>query len=133
MRRKYLSILSSVYSSPMITSGVIFLFAGVASAANTLPAITPIATSSSDVICILQSITDYMFWIILTVSTIMVMYAAYTYITATDDAEKTSKARKTITYAAVGIVVALMAKGFPSIIESVFPASVGSGTITCPV
>jgi hypothetical protein len=52
----------------------------------------------------------------------MVLYAAFTYVTARDDVEKTSRARRTLTYAAIGIAVALMAVGFPQLVGSIFPA-----------
>jgi hypothetical protein len=53
----------------------------------------------------------------------MVVYAAFQYATAGDDTEKVATGRKTLTYAAVGIIVALCAAGFPSIVETVFPQS----------
>ena len=67
---------------------------------------------------------DAMFYILMAVSTVMIMWAAYLFVTAEDDAEKVSKARKTITYAAIGIVVAFLAKAFPEILYSTF-SSVG--------
>ena len=61
------------------------------------------------------------FWIVIVISIIMILLAAFNYVTAGDDTEKTTKARKMLTYAAVGIAVALLAEGFPQIIGSVFP------------
>jgi uncharacterized membrane protein YkvI len=63
----------------------------------------------------------YFFWIVMAISVIMVLYAAFTYVTARDDVEKTSRARRTLTYAAIGIAVALMAVGFPQLVGSIFP------------
>jgi hypothetical protein len=60
----------------------------------------------------------YFFWFIMVLASIMVIVAAYQYITAQDDTEKTSKARRTLTYAAVGIAVALCALAFPMIVGS---------------
>ena len=75
-----------------------------------------------------------MFWILIVVSVIMILIAAFQYVLAGDDTEKTTKARKTLTYAAVGIAVALLATGFPSIIASVFGPSVNiSVTSACAV
>ena len=53
-----------------------------------------------DVLC---TFIVYFFWIVITISVIMILYAAFTYVTARDDQEKTSRARRTITYAALGI------------------------------
>jgi hypothetical protein len=69
---------------------------------------------------------NWMFDILLTLSVIMVMWAAYVYLTAGDDTEKVHKATKTLTYAAVAILVALLAKGFPNIIASIFNQDAGS-------
>ncbi|MDP2598448.1 MAG: hypothetical protein Q8P49_01310 [Candidatus Liptonbacteria bacterium] len=68
---------------------------------------------------ILCPIAAAMFWILISVSTIMVLYAAFMYVTARGEPEKVSKAHKTIAYSAVAIVVALIAKAFPSIIASI--------------
>lgn len=63
------------------------------------------------------------FWIVIVVSIIMILLAAFNYVTAGDDTEKTTKARKMLTYAAVGIAVALLAEGFPQIVGSIFPSA----------
>jgi hypothetical protein len=64
-----------------------------------------------------------LFDILIAISVIMVMYAAYTYVLAGDDAEKVTKARHIITYAAVAILVALIARGFPTLVSTVFPGT----------
>jgi hypothetical protein len=71
---------------------------------------------------ILCPIAGYMFWILITLSTIMVLYAAFMYMTSQGDETKVSTATKTITYAAVAIVVALLAKGFPMLVASIVGA-----------
>jgi hypothetical protein len=56
----------------------------------------------------------------------MVLYAAYLYVFAQDDAEQVTTAKRAIFYAAIGIIVALAAKGFPSLVGSVFGQSVST-------
>src|SRR5579863_6151639 len=80
-------------------------------------------TTQNELQAFFCSVVGWFFWIVITISVIMVLFAAFTYVTARDDQEKTSKARKTLTYAAVGIAVALMAYGFPILIASVFPSN----------
>lgn len=80
-------------------------------------------TDAADLSELLCSIVGWFFWIVIVISIIMILFSAYTYVTARDDQEKTSKARKTLTYAAVGIAVALIAGGFPTLIASVFPGN----------
>ena len=67
-----------------------------------------------------------MFWVLIAVSVIMALLAAYNYMTAGDDTEKTTKARKMLMYAAIGVVVALIANGFPGLIASLFPGVSGA-------
>lgn len=69
---------------------------------------------------ILCPIAAAMFWVLIALSTVMVLVAAYMYVTANGDPEKVGKAHKTIGYAAAGVVVALIARVFPIVIASIF-------------
>jgi hypothetical protein len=92
-----------------------FLFAAPALAA------TPIITNTQgahDQIC---NVFTWMFWVLIAVSVIMVMWAAYLFVTAKDDAEQITEAKKAIFYAALGIVAGLLARGFPLLVASIFP------------
>ena len=100
----------------------IFFFASTASAFN----ITQPSDIPTQILC---PIANTMFLILITVSTIMVLYAAWIYVISRGDDEEISKARRTITYAAVGIVVALLAKGFPTVVASVVGGN--SGIVQC--
>ena len=95
-------------------------FVGVAHASSLQPPLQTVydLTTAQNLFC---NIISWFFWIVITISVIMVLYAAYTYVTATDNSEKTERARKTLTYAAVGIAVALIAVGFPHLIGDIFP------------
>ena len=86
-------------------------------APNALSSVTSPGTLDKAIFC---PIVDWMFWILISVSIIMIMYAAYIYLTAGDDTEKVHKATKTITYAAIAVIVALIAKGFKSLVGSIF-------------
>lgn len=97
------------------------IVAGVAHAADSVPAIASNVTDlENNLFC---PIINWMFFILIGVAIIMIMWAAYKYLTAGDDTEKVHSATKTITYAAVAVVVALLAKGFPAIIVSIFNVS----------
>ena len=67
----------------------------------------------------------WMFWILIALTVIFVLVAAYQYLTSAGDPSKVSSASKTIAFAAVAIVVALLAKGFPIIIITLFPSVTG--------
>lgn len=76
----------------------------------------------------------YFFYAVIIITTIMVVYASFLYVTAGDDTEKTTKARRTLTYAAVGIAVSLLAVGFPNIMLGLVGSTpVGSLTPHCSI
>jgi Type IV secretion system pilin len=97
------------------------VFAGVASFA--LPVFAQITISNTQgahaAIC---NVFAWMFWILMSVSVIMIMYAAYLFVTAQDDASQFTEAKQTMLYAAIGIVAALVARGFPLVIGGIFGA-----------
>jgi hypothetical protein len=89
-------------------------------------------TTQAGLITLLCNIINWFIIIVLAISVIMVLIAAFHYVTAEEDTEKTSKARRTLTYAAVGIAVALIAYGFPQIVATVFPSGTASvSSFTC--
>jgi hypothetical protein len=67
-------------------------------------------------------IANWMFYFLMILSVIMVVVAAYLYLTSNGDPEKVGKATKSITYAAIGIVVGLLAKAIPSLMASIIGA-----------
>lgn len=97
--------------------------------AQTLPS-SPI-NSPAQVKSALCSVAGWMFDFLIVLSVIMALWAAYTYITASDDAEKVSKARKILTYAALGIIVALIANGFPAIVGELVNTGLNGGGGAC--
>jgi len=106
----------------LIRSSILFpVFASAASFA--LPASAQITISNTQgahaAIC---NVFTWMFWILLSVSIIMILWAAYLFVTAQDDASQVTEAKDAMLYAAVGIVVALLARGFPLVVGSVFGA-----------
>lgn len=100
---------------------------------NTAPPPSPVTTPQG-VLNILCEFAVYFFYTVIIITVIMVVYASFLYITAGDDTEKTTKARRTLTYAAVGVAVSLCAVGFPSIIEGLAgSSSVGSLAPHCSI
>jgi len=59
---------------------------------------------------VLNNIIDWLFYIILIAAIFMVLVAAFTFLTAAGDPEKTTKARNYILYAIVAVIVAFLAK-----------------------
>jgi uncharacterized membrane protein len=108
----------------LVASGV--AYAAQQSAAPTI--VSSVSLLGTDLFC---PIIDWMFWILISLAIIMVMWAAYTYLTAGDDTEKVHRATKILTYAALAVGVALVAKGFPTLVMSVFQQGGQSSPLVC--
>ena len=70
-----------------------------------------------DVLNVIDRITNWMFTIFLAVAVIMILIAAFKYLTS-GGGENVAKAHKMILYAAVAIAVAVLAKGIVKVVES---------------
>ena len=122
--------MSKISSAALLSSLTVFLLGGIlpAYAQSTTPPPSPVTTPQG-VLNILCMFAVYFFYAVIIITVIMVVYAAFLYITAGDDTEKTTKARRTLTYAAVGVAVSLCAVGFPSIIEGLAGSSSGQTSL----
>jgi TRAP-type C4-dicarboxylate transport system permease small subunit len=74
-----------------------------------IPPITPVApTGSETVTSILSTIIGWFLLVAGAIAVIYLIWAGYTYITSAGDPEKATKARNSILYAAIGIVVIVL-------------------------
>lgn len=72
------------------------------------------------VICMLHTVhyvINWIFYIIIIAVGIMILYAAFLYLTSQGDPEKPQKANKLITYAIIGLVIALLARAIPAAVR----------------
>jgi hypothetical protein len=102
-------------AGPLVSLGLGLLMASFAQGA-TEP--TGVIQSASDVTNLFCGALLWMFWGLIVLGVAMFIVGGYTYATSGGDSEKVSKATKTLTYAAIALVVALIAKGVPSLIYS---------------
>lgn len=65
---------------------------------------------------ILSSIVGWVYRIFFVLTVLFIIMAAYKYLTKADDAEKIKEARQQLVYAAIAVVIALLAVGFSAII-----------------
>jgi hypothetical protein len=70
------------------------------------------------IVGIVCKIANYLFTIALVIGVIYALVAAFKYMTAGGDSAKVSEAHKTLTWAAVGIAVAIFAGSLPGVIAS---------------
>jgi hypothetical protein len=66
----------------------------------------------------LNTIANYVIGVLIIVAVFYVIWAGYTFVTSSGDTDKINQARQRIMYAAIGIVVALLAKGIISLVLS---------------
>ena len=85
--------------------------------------ITPLS-STGGVVKVMGNVLNTMFYVLIAVSVIMVLWAAFLYVTAGDDPKKPSEAKMLLLYAAIGLIVGLLAKGIPCVLGSIFNADV---------
>ena len=73
-------------------------------------------------VCLLNSIynvTNWMFFFFLAIAILIGVIAAYYFMTSAGDENKISKARSLLTYMAIGLVVAALAKVIPTLVRAV--------------
>jgi hypothetical protein len=91
-----------------------------AQSASGAAAPTNIITNASDVTNLFCGALLWMFWGVIVLAVAMFLVGGYTYATSAGDAEKVGKATRTLTYAAIAVVVALVAAGVPVLVGSLF-------------
>jgi Type IV secretion system pilin len=67
----------------------------------------------------LCAITNWLFYFLILLAVIFIIIAAYKYLTAAGDPEKVKAASHSLLYAAIAIVVAILAKAVPSLVGSI--------------
>jgi len=75
-------------------------------------------TSISAVISIINTLANWVFSVLIALAVIMLLLAAFNWLTSAGNEEKISSARKMLIWALVGIAVALAAKGLVMIVEA---------------
>ena len=63
-------------------------------------------------------IVNPLFLVLVAISTIFIIYAAYTFVTSGGDPGKTETARATLIYAIIGIMVAFLALGLYNVLKA---------------
>ena len=72
------------------------------------------------IICMLSTVytvTNWVFFIMTIVAVLMVVYGGFVYITAAGDPAKAGQGKSILTYAIIGLAIALIAKLIPSLVR----------------
>lgn len=75
--------------------------------------------TGEQVLAIIQNITNWVFAIIITVSVVYFLLAAFQFVTEGKDPAKVQEARTKLIYAVIGIGIALLANGIPKVLRNV--------------
>lgn len=103
----------------VLVSSLMFSRLALADAAIQTIKLTDPLGGSESFTSVATAVAAFLFWdIAAPLATIMILVGAFQLITSSGDPEKVSKGKKTILYAAVGLVIALLAGGVVSIIQS---------------
>ncbi|MDO8443450.1 MAG: TrbC/VirB2 family protein [Candidatus Azambacteria bacterium] len=78
----------------------------------------PNPLTSDSITGLVDNVATWLLGIGLTISTIVIIWAAIVFITSGGNTERVTMARKTLWYAIIGIVVLLLAKGVTSLVAN---------------
>lgn len=81
--------------------------------------------TATDVGNVIGKVANFMGSLILAISVIIILYAGFKFLTAGDNDEAVTGARKMITWGIVGIIVALVAYSVPFLVQNI----TGVGTV----
>lgn len=70
-------------------------------------------------VCLIRDVTNWIFTGFLVVAVIFILIAAYYYLIAEGNAEEVLKTHRMLIYSAVGIAVAILSRGFITVVQSV--------------
>lgn len=79
----------------------------------------PPPETPEEVINVISNLAPWLFGLLLVLAVLFLVIAAYAYLTAGEDAEKTNTARRMILYTVIAIVAAAFARVIPALIQEV--------------
>lgn len=78
---------------------------------------SPETVPETDIMILLGSVMNWMFAILLIVAAIFIIIAAFHFVTAAGDPDKTKTARNFVLYALIGVLVAFAARGLVELVR----------------
>jgi len=99
----------------MFLAGQVF-----AQATRTMEIPNPVGTNTFE--GLVQNVAKWFYYVMIPVASIVILYAAFLFLTSGGEEEKIKKAKRAITYAVVGIAIILIGAGFITLIKSLLGA-----------
>jgi len=112
--------LTTLFSVTLLSLPIIIQAATVTS-----PGQTSVPVASQAVFDIIMTIINWAFYLLLAAAALVVVFAAYLFLTAAGDPDKTGKARNYILYALIAVVVGFLAKAIVSLVAKMLGVDVG--------
>ena len=85
----------------------------------------PIIPGSPDTLFLtINSIISYLFWVLIFGAALVIAFAAYLFLTAAGDPDKTSKARNYVLYAMIAVIVGFLSKGIIALVARMLNVTV---------
>ena len=116
------SLKTKIAVSSLVFPVIVLLLLGMANISSGQEANLPIQrvgpTTVGGLIDVLRGVVRWIYIIFFVVAVMFILFAAFNYLTAGGDAEKVTTAKNQLIYAAIAIVVALLAVGFEVIIRN---------------
>ncbi len=78
----------------------------------------PLGSGGKDIPTLIDTIATWLLGIGSTIAVMIVIWAAFLFMTSGGNKERVTKARKTLWYAIIGLTILLLAKGVTSIIQN---------------
>ena len=111
--------MKKIVLSLLIISALALVGGGVAYAQGTgTPFTSHTLPDTPDVLATIAKVANWVFTILIIAAVFVVLIAAFTFVTGGGEPVQVTKARTMLIWAAVGIIVALVAKGFPLLIRN---------------
>ncbi len=129
MKEKLLQVISGDGTGGLLISALslampIVTFAQIGNIAPPAPVVPQFTNLGGIYGFICSVIVSWLFFLLLAVAVIFIILAAFKYLTASGDAEKVKAASHQLIYAVVAVVVALLARSLPLLIQSILSAGV---------
>ena len=87
--------------------------------AAALPRLAFAGPALDEIVCRIGKVADFVFAAALVIGVLFVLVGAFKYMTAAGDSSKVREAQGTLTYAVIGIGIALLAGSVPAIVSSI--------------
>ena len=120
---KFLSIASLLIPISFVSAqGIFGGDQGIGGPCSSAGGISGEIDAFEDVLCVMDTIADWMFTLLLALSTIFFLYAAFLYMNSGNEPSNLEKARHQLLYGAIALAIGMLSKGIAFVIAELLGA-----------